>query len=64
VIALYTAGVLAATAALAGGIAELGRRLGGESLAARWVRGWTCGGCSGHAARGPAVAAVAGTWSC
>ncbi len=39
--ALHTAGALAATAALAGGIAELGRRLGGESLAARWVRGWT-----------------------
>jgi hypothetical protein len=41
VIALHTVGVMAATAALAGGIAELGRRLGGESLAARWVRGWT-----------------------
>ena len=38
---LHSVGVLAATAALAGGIAELGRRLGGETLAARWVRGWT-----------------------
>ena len=40
-ITLHAAGTLAATAALAGGIAELGRRLGGDSLAARWVRGWT-----------------------
>lgn len=38
---LHTVGALAATGALAGGIAELGRRLGGETLAARWVRGWT-----------------------
>ena len=38
---LHAAGAVAATVALAGGIGELGRRLGGGSLAARWVRGWT-----------------------
>ena len=40
-ITLHTVGILAATAALAGGIAELGRWLGGASPLARWVRGWT-----------------------
>ena len=61
---MYSAGALAATAALAGGIAELGRRLGGESLAARWVRGWTAlWWLVAVTAQlvGPAVAAVVGS---
>ncbi len=63
-ITLHTVGVLAATAALGGGIAELGRWLGGESPAARWVRGWTAlWWLMAVAAQlaSPAVAAVAGS---
>jgi hypothetical protein len=61
---LETAGALAATAALAGGITELGRRLGGESAAARWVRGWTAlWWLVAVTAQliGPAIAAVVGS---
>jgi hypothetical protein len=41
VIGLQTLGALAATAALAAGIAELGRALRGSGPVGRWVRGWT-----------------------
>ena len=63
-ITLHTVGILAATAALAGGIAELGRWLGGASPLARWVRGWTAlWWLIAVAAQviDPAVAAVIGT---
>ena len=63
-ITLHTVGILAATAALAGGIAELGRWLGGASPLARWVRGWTAlWWLIAVAAQviDPAVAAVAGS---
>jgi hypothetical protein len=64
VITLQIVGILAATAALAGGIAEIGRRLGGDGLAASWVRGWT--GlwwlmAIGSQLLGPAIAAVVGS---